>query len=46
MRSGLINITYIHTDEGYLYLAAVMDQYLKEDRRIFHETAVDPGAGR
>jgi len=25
MRSGLINITYIHTDEGYLYLAAVMD---------------------
>ena len=39
------DITYIHTDEGYLYLAAVMDQYFKKDRGILHETTVDPGAG-
>mgnify|MGYP001390991348 FL=1 len=39
------DITYIHTDEGYLYLAAVMDQCFKKDRGILHETTVDPGAG-
>jgi len=38
-------MSYLHTNEGYLYLAAIADQYLKENRGILYETTVDPGIG-
>ena len=30
----LADITYIETDQGWLYLAAVMDLYSRSDRRL------------